>query len=478
MPEQSQDFQAGFSYPKAWGEKPSQETPTVVSPGDATTTLHLEGKSKLGFLKKLLPILLILIVVLAAGYAIYKFGLPRLRGVQEVTLSYWGLWEPDEVMKEVLAEWEKEHPKIKINYTRQSHREYRERLQSALARNEGPDLFRFHIAWLPMFKNELEPVPASVMSASQFESLYYPVMTTNLRSGGDYLGIPLEVDSLALFYNQEIFQAAGKLPPASWDELRKLAIELTTRDETGKIQTAGVALGTTGNVEHWPDILGLMMIQNGANLANPTGNLARDALVFYTIFSKTDRVWDDTLPDSTLAFATGKVAMYFGFSWDVFEIKAINPNLDFRVVSAPQLPGTDTAWASFWVEGVAKKSGLKEEAWEFLKFLSSPEITEKLYQAESKVRLFGEPYARVDMASRLKSDPMVAPFIDQAPKAETWYLCSRTWDNGLNDRMIKYFEDAVNAVNADTDPDEALQTAASGVSQLLSQYGVATAVTR
>ena len=102
----------------------------------------------------------------------------------------------------------------------------------------------------------------------------------------------------------------------------------------------------------------------------------------------------------------------------------------------------------------------------------------KLYQAQSELRFFGEPYSRVEMASQLQSNALVAPFIDQAPQAETWYLCSRTFDNGLNDKMIVYFEDAINAVNNNEEQADALETAEAGVAQLLSQYGLATMVTR
>jgi len=76
------------------------------------------------------------------------------------------------------------------------------------------------------------------------------------------------------------------------------------------------------------------------------------------------------------------------------------------------------------------------------------------------------------MASLLTNNLWVAPFINQAAKAKTWYLCSRTFDNGINDRMIKYFEDAVNAVNTGKAAKEALATTATGVSQLPSQYGI------
>lgn len=438
-------------------------------------------------LKKVLIFLIAGVIVLAGGVFLFKKFAGRISKPKATTLTYWGLWEPDEAVRGVLLDWEKKYPDIKINYSQQSPKEYRERLQSALARNEGPDVFRFHISWVPMLKNELEPMPGSVMSASQFESSYYPVIPQNLKSGASILGVPLMVDTLALYYNEDIFSAAGKDPPTSWEELRQTAADLTVRDEAGQIQTAGVALGTTSNVDHWPDILGLMMLQNSADLSNPGACrkqgqeevcLGPDALTFYTIFSQVDRVWDAALPASTIAFATGKVAMYFGPSWRVFDIKAINPNLKFKVVSVPQLPDTNISWASFWVEGVAKKSQHKAEAWEFLKYLSSPAVLEKLYQAQSNVRLFGEPYSRIDMAEKIKDNPLVSPFVEQMSNALTWYLCSNTFDNGLNDKMIKYFEDAVNAVNSGVEAKKALETTSQGVSQLLSQYGIGSFIAR
>jgi len=172
-----------------------------------------------------------------------------------------------------------------------------------------------------------------------------------------------------------------------------------------------------------------------------------------------------------MAFAGGKLAMYLGPSWRIFNIKEMAPNLNFRVLPVPQLPGANIAWASFWSEGVWEKSAHKQEAIEFLQYLSSRETLEKLYQAQSQLRLFGELYPRIDMAGLLSTNPLLAPFLSQMPYAQSWYLCSRTYDNGINDRIIKYFEDAVNSVNRGSTPQNALSVAAQGVNQLLNQYG-------
>ena len=443
--------------------------PTNVPSSPLPPEEHSSLKSKLPLLA--IPIILILLV-----FGVLKLVLPRFQKTPAhappITLTYWGLWEPEEVMNAVIGDWEKAHPNVRISYVRQSPKDYRERLQSALARNEGPDIFRFHVTWVPMLSSELETVPSQVATAAQADN-FYQSSKDMLRSGNNYLGLPLEVDTLSLFYNEDIFQAAGRVPPTDWNELRQLAKDLRTpTDPSEPIRTAGVALGTTNNVDHWSDILALMMLQNGADLTKPTDQTAQDALTWYSVFSKTDKVWDDTLPASTQAFASGKVAMYFGFSWDVFEIQNLNKNLKFKIVPVPQLPGTNVNWASYWAEGVAQKSKNKDAAWQFVQFLSAKENLQKLYQAASNVRMFGEPYARTDLADLVQTNPLAGPFVSQAAKAKTWYLCSRTFDNGINDRMIKYYEDAVNAVNTGQPASQALQTTASGVAQLLSQYNL------
>jgi len=330
-----------------------------------------------------------------------------------------------------------------------------------------------------MLKNELSPIPKTIYSASEFETTFFPVAQKDLKIGSNYVGIPLEFDGLALYYNQTIFKNANKTPPTTWEELRALAAQLTLRDEESRIIRGGIALGTTGNVDHWSDILGLMMLQNAANPASPKGQLAEDSLAFYTIFSKTDNVWDDTLPASTVAFAGEKAVMMIAPSWRAFDVLELNPSLKFSTVPVPQLPNTSVYWASYWAEGVSKKSSSDKQAvaWELLKFLSQPDNLQAFYTAAAETRLFGEPYPRVDMVSKLSADPVAGAYVSTAKNAQSWYLAGWTHDNGLNDRITKYYEDAVNAVvNKGASPKKALEPTAEGVVQILSQFGVSGAL--
>lgn len=447
---------------------PQQQAPAVPPP-------VIPPPPKKGFPKIFIWVGVIMVVLLLALLVVRLLG---GKGKASGEVTWWGLWEDSTIVEPLIAEYEKEHSGVKITYVKQSPQDYRERLTSALAKGTGPDIFRFHNTWVPMFKNDLDTLPASVMSSSDFAKNFYPVASSDLTSGSGIVGIPLEYDGLVLYINEDIFNRAGKTPPTTWDDLRILAKELTVIDDKNVITQSGVALGRTENVDHWPEILALLMIQNGVDLANPVGKPAEDALTFFTVFSSVDGVWDATLPSSTQAFAAGKVAMYIAPSWRAFEIIQQNPNLKFKTVAVPQVAKDnpnepDVTYATYWAEGVWARSSKKAVAWDFLKFLSTQDSLQKLYANASKTRDFGEPYPRRDMANLLSAHPILGPIIIQAPVAQSWYLASRTFDGptGINSQLANYFGDAVNAVaSGKVEAGKALITAATGIAQVLSQY--------
>lgn len=403
---------------------------------------------------------MILLLVLAVGLTVF------LKNSAGTTLTYWGLWEPEAIYQTAIADFKKTHPNVTIKYLKQSPQNYLERVVTALAKNDGPDIARVHNSWVPTLKNNLAPVPASVFTVATFKNTFYPVMVSDLIVNNQIWAIPLEYDGLALYVNDDILKAAGQTVPTIWDGesgFLSVARKLTVKDANNRIVTAGAAMGTASNVDHWPDILALMMLQAG-------DKYNADALNYYAAFATGNRTWDETLDHSTLAFANGKVAMYFGPSWRYFDIKQINPNLNFRLAPVPQLVGGTTVnYASYWVEAVSKKSPNQKLAWEFLQFISSKDELAKLYTAEAALRGFGEPYSRMDMANLLAADPVVGPYIKAAPTAKSWYLASFTGDGdtGINSRIAKYYVDAINSVVKNGDAKTALTTAASGVAQVL-----------
>ena len=447
---------------------------TAVNPTIQSPTTPPKKKNSTLFL--IIGAVLLLVVLVFAGIKI--FGKPST-GKNSGEIVWWGLWENKSTVQPLIAAYESSHPGIKVTYVEQSKEDYRERLSNSLAKNEGPDIFTIHNTWVPMFKSELDALPSSVMTAADYSKSFYPVITSDSSYGNSIVGIPLGYDALTLFINEDIFAKTGKNPPSNWDDLRTLAKELTIKDEKG-IAQSGIALGRTENVDHWQEILALLMIQNGVDLNNPTGQNAEDALKFFTLFSSVDGVWDTTLPTSTQAFAAGKLAMYFAPSWRAFEIQTKNPSLKFKAVPLPQLPKNvpdeaDISYSTYWMQGVWSKSVNKSLSWDFLNYMASTESLQKLYQNESVARGFGEAYPRTEMAGLLNDNPILGPIVAQAPGARSWYLASRTFDGetGINTQISNYFKDAVNAVaEGDMSETEALEIVSMGVRQVLSQYGI------
>ncbi len=487
-----QTNQAGVGVPRS---APPAPPPLAKSPNKAEVKYARASSSRF----KMLPLIIGGLVLLAAGaWLVMRFmssGSIGSVGVaptnnqqgsnnqnpdgaggqtttdQNITLEYWGLWELESNMTEAIKTYEDQNPGIKVQYVKQSHKDYRERLQTALKSGSGPDLFRFHASWTPMFVQDLSPMPASVYSPSDFKSVFYPVAAAQLQNNNQIMGIPLMYDGLVLFYNTDIFAAAGEKPPATWAELRVLAGKLTLKEGT-EIKRAGVALGNATNVEHFADIIALLMIQNGADLNFPNTAEGRDALLFYTNFVTKDKVWNELMPSSTLAFSRGDVAMMLAPSWRAHEIAALNPGLKFSAAPLPQLSNSRIAWASYWAEGVSEKSTYKDQAWKLLAYLSSEAGLQKMYATQAQSRSFGEPYPRVGMADGMANHAIIGPLLQDAPFARGWYMSSFTHDNGLNDQIIKYYENAVTEVVKGGTPQAALETLQTGIVQVMTQYGV------
>ena len=352
---------------------------------------------------------------------------------------------------------------------------YREKLIERSKNGKGPDIFRFHNTWLPMLKEIIAPLPLSIMANATFEKTFYPVIQKDLKIGDFYYGLPLEIDGLVLVYNDDLFKRAGlATPPKTWEDVANYATQLTVKTQEGSIITSGIALGTATNIEHFSDIFGWMFVQNGGSLARLTAPEARDALEAYRKFAESPRnVWDSDMPNSVTAFIQGKVAMIIVPSWELSFIKLTNPDLQIKVAELPIIPGgSKVSLANYWVEGVSKLSRNQLEGWKFLKFLVEKENLTTFYEEASKTRLFGEPYSRVDMAPLLLQHEYIGPVIQQAPYMKSLTVVSRTFDNGANDEIIKYLEDAISATVNGVSYEEALNTAQKGVEQVFQKYTI------
>jgi multiple sugar transport system substrate-binding protein len=423
--------------------------------------------------------LVIVILVGVLGFYLFRFLRERFFPArQDVTLSYWGIWEDADIVNPLLTDfissYTDEHPNISltVNYEKRSFgtlKQYKDTLLTRLERGQAPDVFRIHNSWVEEFSPKLSSLPSAVMSEEIYGDSFYPVALSSAKVGGSLYAIPLEYDGLVLFYNKKLFEGVDVAANLStWEGFRREAVRLTQwegNDPSQKILRAGAAFGASENVSHSADLLSLVMSQSGINPLSDLGTqTAEDALSFYVNFVEEDHIWDESLSPSIEAFANGKVAMVFGPSWRALNIRDLNPQLDFAAVPVPQFSGQEKEihWATFWMEAVNKDSENTEIAWELLRFLAEGQQQQKFYAAASKVRYFGEPYSRPSLANELETHAILGAVLADAASA----VSGKIIDYSGNDAYASAFNEAISNVLGGWKIEAALETAQATLNQL------------
>lgn len=247
-----------------------------------------------------------------------------------------------------------------VAYVEKDPAAYENLLTEALASGAGPDLFVLRHDYVVRNGGKVVPIPYDLLSRSQFENTFIEAADPYLAADG-ILGIPIAADPMVVYWNRDIFSAAGLArPPAYWDELPGITTKVVKKDDAGRILKAAVAFGEYQNVDHAKDILTLLTMQAGGSITqrDNTGQLVptlaartsgpqqatESALRFYTEFadpSKVDYSWNRALPTSRVAFAAGDLALYLGYASEARTIARTNPNLNFAMAPMPQIRGSD-----------------------------------------------------------------------------------------------------------------------------------------
>lgn len=429
-------------------------------------------------------IIIVGIIFLIAVIGIVLFYLTK-KGVnngntqsEQITLTYWGLWEPEGVMESLFERYESEHKNIKVIYVQKPFTQYENTVYTRIQQNviestPAPDIVRINNAWLSKFQSHLSPLPSTIMSPSEYAQEFYPTAVRDFTgTDGNIYAIPLEIDGLAVFYNKKLLKAAGiDVPPTDWDTFVEAAKKLTKKNKAGEITQAGVALGTSKNIKHSADIINLLFLQNNVQVINSsntqiniTTTRAESALDFYVNFVKEHKTWSDDLASDLEMFYSGKLAMMFAPSWRAFDIINSNSAIDFGIAPVPQLPSNDPVnYAMYWAEAVTRVSPNQLEAWKLVKWLSEPTQLKEFYSNSSKIRAFGEPYSRKSLSFELENDPYVGAFMKMAPTMTAYKM----GDQQFIEESLRTAIDEV--ANKDIDVTEALKDAQDRINTRLKE---------
>ncbi|MFA6594652.1 MAG: extracellular solute-binding protein [Candidatus Buchananbacteria bacterium] len=419
--------------------------------------------------KKTLAIFLLLAFIITAGPICKGTSQEVLEAMKPINLTYWRVFDDQDAFDEIITAYKAVHPNVSVTYRKLRMEEYEQTLLDALAEDRGPDMFSLPNTWVREYQTKILPMPKTITLPYQVTTGTIKKETTiqlqttptlSLRAlKTDFMdqvakdvvlkyqatpevaaeerifGLPLYLDTLALFYNRDILNSAGiPEPPKTWAEFQEDVKKIAKIDKQGNILQAGAAFGTATNVERAPDILSLLMMQNGTVMADEDGNATfaampagatltnppgEDALGFYTDFAspyKEVYTWNGNMPNSLEAFSTGRAAFFFGYSYHIPQIRNLSPKLNFAISKMPQIEGNqEINFTNYWVETVSTKTKNQNEAWDFLQFAAKAENAQK-YLTKTK-----KPTAIRSLVASQIEDLDLAVFASELLTAKSWY---------------------------------------------------------
>lgn len=293
-------------------------------------------------------------------------------------------------MVDALVEaWNQANPDRMINLTYIPHTEMVPKLAQAIASGDVPDLMGLDLIYGPQFA-----------SAGQLEDItdYFEGDTTLATASPGHIqvatwddrlyGVPLYADVSALFWNKDLFRAAGldpEQPPRSLSELHDMAEAITGVEEGAygyylagncagcNIFTFGPLIwasgGTiepataddealTGNVA---EVLEWARMMHREGLINPA-NQAENGETFH------------------LQFGSGKVGIMGTGNFNITLAREQNPDMDFGIALLPGLEvGQTASFAGGDIVTVPRGSQRVEDAVDFMKFILSDEVQVEVY---------------------------------------------------------------------------------------------------
>ena len=354
-------------------------------------------------------------------------------------LEFWGLGREGEVVAEMIPEFERRNPNIKVIVQQIPWSAAHEKLLTAVVGESTPDVAQMGNTWIPEFAavRALDDLSGIALDRSD----YFPGIWATNVVGGTLYGIPWYVDTRVLFYRSDILTSVGYAnAPRTWAEW----LDAMEKIKTQKRARFGIILPT--NEYEQPVVLAL---SNGSTILTPDGTRGAfrqrpfvEAFDFYVSLFR--RGYAPSVSNTEIAnlyhqFAAGDFAMFISGPWNVGECRRrLPPELQDKWGTAP-IPARDASSRT----GVSMAGGgslvlfrnsqHKAAARKFIEFLSEPAQQVRFFELTGDL-----PARRTAWTSpALAADPRFPAFREQLesvrplPQVPEWeQIASAIYDRG------------------------------------------------
>ena len=353
--------------------------------------------------KKVLTLFLVLTVTLCTTYG-FASNAATTSKKENVTIkfAFWGSPFEKKVVEKSLKEFSKKYSWITVT-PMFIPSDYTAKMTTMIAGNVAPDMGYISdstiLQWGAEGKfinlNDFFAKDKTIKKSDILNSALYNVSAKNL------VAVSTATEGFALMYNKDLFKKAGvELPPTvvgkawSWDKFVNACRKLTI-DKNGK--NALDPKFDAKNIKQYgfqfDNYLGCYMsavVSNGADWLTKDGKnfgltdpKAIEAIQKYAdLINKyhvaPSPVQMKSIPDTSIALATGKIAMTLGGNWSLLDLQQQKINLGIGVL--PKLAGSKTLILS-GATAIFKTTAHPDEAWLLYKYLLNPQSSLELHSS-------------------------------------------------------------------------------------------------
>ncbi len=294
---------------------------------------------------------------------------------QTVTFSAWGSQSEVAVLKNLIKDFEKENPDIRIELLH-IPQNYFQKLHLLFASNQAPDVLFINNQTIPMYIDAglLEDLTNEFTDADKF---FYKESLDCFREDNRLYAIPRDFSNLVIYYNKEIFNKKNISVPreiTDLENLRKLCIELLSKEY--------FSINIEEDSIYWLSFLS----SNGGGIISDdkmsiiiNSDKSVEALKLYSDMINKYHTAPSKAQTGSMTtaqmFINGKLAMYIGGRWMVPKFReTIDFDWDiteFPSSAAKKIYLDSSGWA------VSKKSKNKKTAFKFVRYLASKHSSNK-----------------------------------------------------------------------------------------------------
>jgi multiple sugar transport system substrate-binding protein len=314
--------------------------------------------------------------------ALFAQGTPAVNEDVSGTVVYWSTYntvspEYQVLTEQVIPAFNARYPNVTIDAQSIPDSEMRQKLLTAAAGGETPDIARMDIVQVPEFAEmgALAAVDDLVPDWAAYAERFYPGPLATNTYDGKYYGVPLDTNTRVIFYNPALLEEAGiAAPPATFEEFNAAAQTL---------KDAGIVAYSEGGTSAWNMLPWIW--SNGGGITNEDYTQASGVLNGEATVGAVQMVkdWLDNGMMSEAVFggglstsqelAEGSVAMIIDGPWMPSIFAAQYPDFEYGLAPIPEGPGGSISVVGGENTVLFEASENKEASLAFALYMAEPE---------------------------------------------------------------------------------------------------------